>query len=85
LQKIVAMGIPPGLPLNLQLQSYIASDRESSKILKSTKPRCHPHRLEQVHDEVATPNVGRDVTRQWLITTIVHDGQRIEPPTKQAT
>jgi len=33
-QKIVVMGVPPGLLLNLPLQSYIASDTESSKMLK---------------------------------------------------
>jgi hypothetical protein len=39
LQKIVAMGIPPGLLLNLRLQSYIASDTESSKISKAPSRR----------------------------------------------
>jgi hypothetical protein len=45
LQKIVAMGIPPGLLLNLRLQSYIASDKDSSKTIKSAKPQPHPHRF----------------------------------------
>jgi hypothetical protein len=45
LQKIVVMGIPPGLLLNLRLQRYIASDTDASKTIKSAKPPCRPHRF----------------------------------------
>jgi hypothetical protein len=40
-RKIVAIGVPPGLLLNLRLQSYIVSVTESSKISKAQSRRVN--------------------------------------------
>jgi hypothetical protein len=85
-RKIVAIDVPPALltcvaALQRQLQSYIVSNTNSSKTIKSAKPPGHPHRFCQVHNEVAPPIVQRNMTAQRLATHGVQDGRPVGPLT----